>query len=389
MRMKIVHNFLCFAVLAGLFACNQQSQNAAVVVVTPEVKPVVKPGKPSEPAKQTKPEKTPKPVKKPQPVKKPEPVQPEPVVVPVETIPGQAEVVVTPAPAADVKPVSLKPLGKRVFSVPMKGKYVALTFDDGPHPALTPKALDILNRHGAKGTFFMLGQNADRYKAVVARAAAEGHELGVHTWSHIKMNSSSRAKVDSEIDRTQKTIAAAAGVKPRVMRPPYGATNKTLVDHMYNRYGMASIMWDVDTLDWRKPGVEKVINVAVNKARPGSIILIHDIHATTLAALEGIVTGLQARGFQLVTVSELMQIGKREAAEPREAEVTSPVAEEQPVETPTADAASVQPEQAEPAEAPAVPAESPVETESAQPVYDPHAASDAEPAMNLDELNMM
>ena len=399
MRMKIVHNFLCFAALAGLFACNQQIQNATVVVVTPEVKPVVKPDKPSAPAKQTKPEKAPKPDKK------PKPVQSAPVVPPVETkpaqaeVPGQAEIEVTPAQPEKVKPVTLKPLGKRVFSVPMNGKYVALTFDDGPHPTLTPKALDILNRHGAKGTFFMLGQNAARYKSVVARAAAEGHELGVHTWSHIKMNSSSRAKVDSEIDRTQKTIAAAAGVTPRVMRPPYGATNKTLVDHMYNRYGMASIMWDVDTLDWRKPGVQKVVNVAVNKARPGSIILVHDIHATTLAALEEIVTGLQARGFQLVTVSELMQIGKREAAESREAEPALPAAEvqEQPAATPAADAAPVLTEQVEPAAAPveepavapAEPVVAPEYMEPVQPQGDPHAASDAEPAVNLDELNMM
>lgn len=389
MRMKIVYNLLCFAALAGLFACNQQSQKAVVQPVTPEVKPVEKNDKPSAPVKQTKPEKASKPVKK------PAPVQQKPVLTPAETapgqavIPGQAEIEVTPEQAEEVKPVTLRPLGKRVFSVPMKGKYVALTFDDGPHPALTPKALDILNRHGAKGTFFMLGQNAARYKSVVARAAAEGHELGVHTWSHIKMNSSSRAKVDSEIDRTQKTIAAAAGVKPRVMRPPYGATNKTLVDHMYNRYGMASIMWDVDTLDWRKPGVDKVVSVAVNKARPGSIILVHDIHATTLAALEGIVTGLQARGFQLVTVSELMQIGKREAAEAKTVEQTTPAVEEQPTENPAADVAPVLPEQAEPSVAPVVPTEIPVETEPVQPLDDPHTASDAEPVMNLDELNMM
>jgi peptidoglycan/xylan/chitin deacetylase (PgdA/CDA1 family) len=250
---------------------------------------------------------------------------------------------------------------------------VALTFDDGPHPSLTPKALDILNRHGAKGTFFMLGQNATRYKSIVARAAAEGHELGVHTWSHIKMNSASRAKVDNEISRTQKTLAEVSGITPRVMRPPYGATNKALIDHMYNRYGMASIMWDVDTLDWRKPGVEKVINTAVNNARPGSIILVHDIHATTLAALEGIVTGLQARGFQLVTVSELMLLGKQEAAA-KEAEETAAAAQ-------TTD----MPVQGEPSanvETPAAQPETP-----ADPQQDMHAASDEEAVIQLDETN--
>ena len=383
MRMKIVHYLLCFAPLAGLFACNQQSQNAVVQPVTPEVKPVVKPDKPSAPAKQTKPEKTPKPVKKP---------QPEPVVAPAEVTPGQAvisgptEQEATPAQPQETKPVTQKPLGRRVCHVPMKGKYVALTFDDGPHPSLTPKVLDILQRHGAKGTFFMLGQNADRYKSVVTRAAAEGHELGVHTWSHIKMNSSSRAKVDSEISRTQKVIAAASGTSPRVMRPPYGATNKTLIDHMYNRYGMASILWDVDTLDWRKPGVEKVISTAVNKATPGSIILVHDIHASTVAALEGIVTGLKARGFQMVTVSELMLIGKREAAEaaaaqeaaqPQAAELVAetPVSQEQPVQD-AADAAAPLPVAPEATAAPV------------QPELDPHAASDKE-AVDVNELNVM
>ena len=369
MRMKIVQYMLCMAALAGFSACNQQSQKAVVQPVTPEVKPVAESDRPSAPVKQTKPEKTPTPVRNPKPAK------PELPVVPVESTPGQAEISgqaehdVTPA-----RPVTQKPLGKRVSCVPMKGKYVALTFDDGPHPSLTPKALDILSRHGAKGTFFMLGQNAARYKSVVARAAAEGHELGVHTWSHIKMNSSSRAKVDSEIDRTQKTIAEVSGVKPRVMRPPYGATNKTLVDHMYNRYGMASIMWDVDTLDWRKPGVDKVISTAVNNARPGSIILVHDIHATTLAALEGIVTGLQARGFQLVTVSELMQIGKREAEEAKAAEEITPA--EQP---------AVEPVPGEPTTPVETPAEQPAP--SADPQLDMHAASDMEPVIQLEETN--
>ncbi len=371
MRMKIVHYMLCMVAFAGLFACNQQSQNVIEQPVTPEVKPVSQPVRPAEP------EKKPKPVKPSRPATPVRPSTPEPVAPPVGPVPGQSSISVAPAqPVETVKPVSLKPLGKRVSHVSMKGKYVALTFDDGPHPSLTPKALDILNRHGAKGTFFMLGQNAARYKSVVARAAAEGHELGVHTWSHIKMNSSSRAKVDSEISRTQKTIADASGITPRVMRPPYGATNKTLVEHMYNRYGMASIMWDVDTLDWRKPGVSKVINTAVNNAKPGSIILVHDIHATTLAALEGIVTGLQARGFKLVTVSELMQIGKREADEAaaaKEAALTTP-----------AEQVVVDPAQQEQPAVQDAPVDTPVSSEQKL-----HEASDEEPVMDLDALNEM
>lgn len=199
------------------------------------------------------------------------------------------------------------------------------------------------------------------------------------------MNSSSRAKVDSEISRTQNLIGSVTGVAPRVMRPPYGATNKTLVDHMFNRYGMASILWDVDTVDWRKPGVSKVISAAVTKAKPGSIILVHDIHASTIDALEGIVTGLQARGFKLVTVSELMAIGKREAE--------AAAAPETPVEPEPAEPA-VTPEPIAPAEpAPAEPAPEAVQPEPAAPALvpdavDSHAASDDETPLDLESIDL-
>lgn len=374
MRMKIVQYTFCTLALAGMLGCNQQSQNAVEPTVTPQVKPA-KPTKPDKPRPPAKPVKPVKPVK-PAPAV---PVAPAASVTPPESTPGQVEIGTTPVTSEPVQPTKLNPLGKRVSHVPMKGKYVALTFDDGPHPTLTNKALDILKRHGAKGTFFMLGQNANRYKTIVSRAAAEGHELGVHTWSHIKMNSSSRAKVDNEVSRTQNVLAAATGVTPRVMRPPYGATNKTLVDYMYNHYGMASILWDVDTIDWRKPGVSKVINTAVNKAKPGSIILVHDIHASTIEALEGIVTGLQARGFQLVTVSELMAMGKRE-----EEAAASPATE--PMAAPAPEQPSAEPVTEELTEAAA---ETVLPSEPAPaPETAPHPASDAETPLYLETLEL-
>lgn len=413
MRIRLAQYAVCSVAFAGMVACNQQSQNNVEVVTTPVVKPVTprdagSPTKSGTPVKNTRPEQN-----------KPKPALPAVPAAPVQPTPGESPVVPMDTPQQKPEPVRLPALGKRVSHVPVKGKYVALTFDDGPHPSLTPKALDILNRHGAKGTFFMLGQNAARYKSIVARAAAEGHELGVHTWSHIKMNSSSRAKVDSEVSRTQRVLADASGVTPRVMRPPYGATNKALVEHMYNRYGMASILWDVDTIDWRKPGVSKVISTAVNKAKPGSIILVHDIHATTLSALEGIVTGLQQRGFKLVTVSELMQIARQEEAEaatapqvPAEPTVVPPVEPgpvdaEQPAGSESAPGATeghMEPagepdpaiiSQVEPAVQQIAPTEVVNEAQQIpQPVSpplqpeDPHAASDAEPALNLEALDL-
>jgi len=205
--------------------------------------------------------------------------------------------------------------GKRVARVSVPGNYVALTFDDGPSASLTPRVLDILNEYGARATFFVLGENAARNKSILSRAAAEGHEIGSHTWSHIKLTGSSREKICSEMERTNAVIAEAIGKRPSVMRPPYGATNAGIVSLMDSRFGMSSILWDVDTRDWQHPGVDVVVRRAVGNARPGSIILVHDIHASTLAAVEGIVSGLQARGFKLVTVSQLMELGRRAAAQ--------------------------------------------------------------------------
>ncbi len=203
--------------------------------------------------------------------------------------------------------------GKRISRVNVPGPYVAVTFDDGPHATLTPQVLDIFNRHGARATFFVLGRNANRHRSILARAVAEGHEIGAHSWTHLNMRASGTAKIKDEFDRTNAVIAEATGSAPKVMRPPYGSVNKPLINMVYNRYGTPAIMWDVDTNDWRKPGVQTVINRAVNKAKPGSIILLHDIHPSTVAAVEGIVTGLQARGFKLVTVSELIAMGRRAA----------------------------------------------------------------------------
>lgn len=256
---------------------------------------------------------------------------------PETTIPSGEKPGKTPGKKTPSKPTQQKPSkpfvpmapGIRVSSVSVPGNYVAITFDDGPSAALTPKVLDVLKKYGAKATFFVLGDNASRNPSLLARAVAEGHELGNHTYKHIKMTGSSTETVCSEIEKTNAAIVAATGRRPRVMRPPYGAINSQLVNLMYNNYGMKSILWNVDTNDWQRPGVNVVVNRAVNGAKPGAIILMHDIHSSTVAAVEGIVKGLQARGYQLVTVSELIEIG-RAAAEP--AQTPAPV--EQPVTEP-------------------------------------------------------
>ena len=140
------------------------------------------------------------------------------------------------------------------------------------------------------------------------------------------MAHSSDEKIISEMDRTNAVIAEATGRRPALMRPPYGATNARLQDLIMSRYGMPSVLWSVDTQDWKHPGVDVVIHRAVSPATNGSIILLHDIHASTLAAVEGVVRGLQQRGFTLVTVSELIEMGRRAADEAGVAAAPAPAA---------------------------------------------------------------
>lgn len=213
------------------------------------------------------------------------------------------------APEVPVKPPVPRVPGVKVSSVSVPTKTVALTFDDGPHGTLTPQILDVLARYNAKCTFFVLGSNVQRYPGIVSRMVSEGHEVANHSWSHANLATASYDTVSSQISRTNEAIMSACGRKPRLMRPPYGACNAALTSRMKSEYGLTTVLWSVDTNDWRKPGTSAIVSRAVNGARPGSIILVHDIHTATANAIEGIVKGLTERGYEFVTVSTLMNRG--------------------------------------------------------------------------------
>lgn len=214
-------------------------------------------------------------------------------------------------PRQEEQPAPVTTVGKRVARVEgVPGKYVALTFDDGPSATLTPRVLDILKANNARGTFFVLGRNAAAHKDILRRAESEGSEIGVHTWSHPQLTRISAERVHDEISRTVNVIEQALGHKPVVMRPPYGATNASLVSNIFDTYGMRSILWDVDTLDWKHHNPARTIEAADKHARSGSIILVHDIHATTVDAIDALVKTLQAKGYTFVTVSDLIQMAE-------------------------------------------------------------------------------
>ena len=181
---------------------------------------------------------------------------------------------------------------------------IAITFDDGPS-AYTARLLEIFEKHGGKATFFVVG-SLIRYRPNVLRAIAEnGHEIGSHTWSHPQLTKLDRDEIISEITRTREKIFEVTGIETNLVRPPYGSNNE-LVKSIGAELGITYINWSLDTLDWLNRDPDAVYNAVMKKVRSGAIILCHDIHPTTIAAMERIIPDLIDKGYQLLTVSQLM-----------------------------------------------------------------------------------
>src|SRR5438094_2065357 len=200
---------------------------------------------------------------------------------------------------------------KITFSeVNVDGPYIAMTFDDGPHATNTPKLLERAAQSRIKLTSFVLGEGVEQNPDVLRREVAEGHEIGNHSWSHPNLAKLSDADVRSQFQRAEDIIVKTAGIKPKLMRPPYGELTKRqriLVNH---EFGYKVILWDVDPLDWKRPGSNVVAQRIITGARPGSIILSHDIHPPTIAAMPQVFDALLAKGFKFVTVSELISLAQ-------------------------------------------------------------------------------
>jgi len=245
----------------------------------------------------------------------PDEMQGEPTLQPatVTTAPspsgtGQIEsTLVEPAPSPQAPVVKKRAPKKHNYSqCNVPGKQIAITFDDGPHPTLTPKLLDILKERNVKATFYVVGRLASAYPEILQRMVAEGHEIGNHTWNHPALTRISSGRVRSEINRTTDAIVEATGIKPKTMRPPYGATNSRINKSMDLDYGMKVIMWSVDPLDWKYRNSKRVASQIIEKTQPGGIVLAHDIHKSTVAAMPAALDALSAKGFEFVTVSELL-----------------------------------------------------------------------------------
>lgn len=202
---------------------------------------------------------------------------------------------VVPAAVPETKP-------KRVVPDCKKEKCVALTFDDGPG-SYTPELLKILAEYDAQATFFLIGKNVEQHPDIVKAELAAGHELGNHTWSHQDLTKMSVAAAKKDLRKTDEAIKQVTGQHPTLIRPPYGAIGPTLKKSLT----VPIALWDVDTLDWKTRDTKKTIKAA-EQVVPGSIVLMHDIHESTVKAVPKILADLKSQGYHFVTVTQI--IGK-------------------------------------------------------------------------------
>jgi peptidoglycan/xylan/chitin deacetylase (PgdA/CDA1 family) len=214
----------------------------------------------------------------------------------------------TASPKTDPKPkaaLAVEP-GITFDWVHVDGPYIAMTFDDGPSAKLTPKLLDLLAAHHIKATFFLIGENVAEYPDIVAREVREGHEIANHSWSHPNFGKMSDDAIRAQIRKTDEAIRSAIGNGPTLLRPPYGSITARQKKWINQEFGYKIVLWDVDPLDWRRPGPSVVCNRIVKNTRAGSIVLAHDIHPGTIEAMPCVLKELEAKGFKFVTVSELI-----------------------------------------------------------------------------------
>lgn len=183
-------------------------------------------------------------------------------------------------------------------------KYVALTFDDGPKPGTTDRLLDGLRERGASATFFLVGEQAVAAPELVKRMKEEGHQIGNHTWSHVRLEGKKKIEIRADIENMDNFLSALLGEGEYWLRPPYGAIEPALETSI----SVPMVKWSVDTRDWESRNKEKIVQAALSAVEPDSIILLHDIYAPSVDAALEIVDRLQAEEYWFVTVEELLRL---------------------------------------------------------------------------------
>ncbi len=181
---------------------------------------------------------------------------------------------------------------------------VALTFDDGPSGRFTRRLLEGLAQRGVSATFFLCGYRVEQYQELTAQIASDGHELGCHGQTHESFRELSQTALCSELERSMERITTAAGQRPTLLRPPGGVFEPERLAQTVCA-DLPVVLWSVDPKDWRRSDAEAIAAEVLKAVQPGDIILLHDMSDSSVDAALTIVDALQARGAELLTVSEL------------------------------------------------------------------------------------
>ena len=179
---------------------------------------------------------------------------------------------------------------------------IAITFDDGPSSQCTGRLLDGLKERNVKATFFLIGENAKENPELVKRLDEEGHLIGNHTYHHVEITKVSDEEAKKEILDTNKVITSITGKSVEYMRPPFGLWQRNLEMEIE----VLPVMWTIDPLDWTTENVDEIVNKVVTEAEENDIILLHDCYMSSVEAALRIIDILQERGFEFVTVDELL-----------------------------------------------------------------------------------
>ena len=185
---------------------------------------------------------------------------------------------------------------------------IALTFDDGPHPSLTGEILDILDAHGVKATFFMVGINVFHYPEAAREVIKRGHEVGNHTFSHPHVPRMSKEALERELEACEDVLEELCEYRPHLFRPPQGVLN-SFVESCAERGDYGLVLWSLDTRDWECKDAERIVEEVLSRVQPGDIILMHDyvgVQSRTPEALRMLLPKLLERGFEPTTVSDLL-----------------------------------------------------------------------------------
>lgn len=185
--------------------------------------------------------------------------------------------------------------------LPNEPKLIALTFDDGPKRSTTAALLDGLAQRGARATFFLIGEQIPANEDLVLRMEAEGHQVGIHSWSHVRLTGLNDADFAAEVDRTRTVLGNILGRHDFLLRPPYGLTDEAVL----KRADAPILLWSIDPEDWGEKNTAREVEHILAHARDGAILLLHDIYPESIQAALEVVDALHEEGYYFVTVSDL------------------------------------------------------------------------------------